>query len=73
MAIPEDTTGVTTATSVRPLAGLPQIHAYRPNHDRQKVRHLVSTFLLDPINAANKAALLSGLINYELIHRFRDL
>lgn len=66
MASPED-------IHPQPLAGLPLEHCYPPNPGRRKARGLLQAFLRDPINPVIKQALLSSLIDYELIHRFRDL
>jgi len=68
------TTEDITATPSQPFAGLPPAeHCYPPNPGRRKARALLQAFLRDPINPVIKTALLSSLVDYELIHRFRDL
>ena len=43
------------------------------NPDRQKVHSLLTKFLTNPRSKITKDDLLSGLVDYELIIRFRDL
>jgi hypothetical protein len=46
-------------------------HAASP--DKQKVHSLLTKFLINPRSKISKDELLSSLVDYELINRFRDL
>ncbi len=46
-------------------------HAASP--DKQKVHSLLTKFLINPRSKITKDELLSSLVDYELINRFRDL
>lgn len=46
-------------------------HAANP--ERQKVHSLLTKFLINPKSKITKDELLSSLVDYELINRFRDL